>query len=70
MAFYPLVNGVLPPEIIPFSKSLKLELNKSLLNKSTIAQIVTVVSKYEICCNVYIMYIYIMYIFIMFSKPP
>ena len=29
----PLVNGVLPPEIIPFSKSIALELKKSLLNK-------------------------------------
>ena len=28
-----LVNGVFPPEIIPFSKSLVLELKKLLLNK-------------------------------------
>ena len=29
----PLVNGVFPPDIIPFSKSLMLELKKLLLNK-------------------------------------
>ena len=43
-----LVNGVLPPEIIPFSESFTLEMNNLLLNKSTVAQIVTVNGKHEI----------------------